>query len=214
MAYTTWSVVAYEQPTAAKWNQLGENDAGFRDGTNIDNDAILARHIDWASKGANAGIWWEELGRVTLTPAGDAISLTSLPARKFLRVLLNPLNSGQLNWGFRFNNDSGTNYAMNYSVNYGAQTLAGSSNNLFAGSIGSANYLTTLDIVNIANQSKIVHIHTGDNGGNNSAGTAGNAFDGIGKWTNTSNQITRIDAFNIGTGDFQVNSELVVLGHD
>lgn len=45
MAYTTWSVVFGEQPTAAKWNQLGANDAGFKDGTNIDNDAILQRHI-------------------------------------------------------------------------------------------------------------------------------------------------------------------------
>lgn len=45
MAYTAWSVVFGEQPTAAKWNQLGENDAGFKDGTNIDNSAILNRHF-------------------------------------------------------------------------------------------------------------------------------------------------------------------------
>lgn len=45
MAYTAWSVVYGEQPTAAKWNQLGENDAGFKDGTNIDNDAITAAHV-------------------------------------------------------------------------------------------------------------------------------------------------------------------------
>lgn len=32
MAYTAWSVVYGEQPTAAKWNQLGANDAGFKDG--------------------------------------------------------------------------------------------------------------------------------------------------------------------------------------
>jgi hypothetical protein len=39
--YTAWSVVFGEQPTAAKWNQLGENDAGFKDGTNIDAGAII-----------------------------------------------------------------------------------------------------------------------------------------------------------------------------
>lgn len=44
MAYTAWSVVFGEQPTAAKWNQLGENDAGFKDGTNIDDAAIITRH--------------------------------------------------------------------------------------------------------------------------------------------------------------------------
>lgn len=45
MSYTAWSVVAFEQPTAAKWNQLGANDAGFKDGSNIDTNAILARHL-------------------------------------------------------------------------------------------------------------------------------------------------------------------------
>ena len=40
MPYTAWDVVAFEQPTAAKWNQLGENDAGFKDGSNINAGAI------------------------------------------------------------------------------------------------------------------------------------------------------------------------------
>ena len=45
MAYTAWSVVYGEQPTAAKWNQLGANDAGFKDGTNIDALAITTSHL-------------------------------------------------------------------------------------------------------------------------------------------------------------------------
>ena len=45
MAYTACSVVYGEQPTAAKWNQLGANDAGFRDGTNIDTGVIGTSHL-------------------------------------------------------------------------------------------------------------------------------------------------------------------------
>ena len=45
MSYTAWSVVYGEQPTAAKWNQLGANDAGFKDGTNIDASAIITAKI-------------------------------------------------------------------------------------------------------------------------------------------------------------------------
>lgn len=45
MAYQAWSVVFGEQPTAAKWNILGTNDASFHDGTGIDDDAILTRHV-------------------------------------------------------------------------------------------------------------------------------------------------------------------------
>lgn len=45
MAYVSWSVVFGEQPSAAKWNILGTNDASFNDGTGIADDAIIARHL-------------------------------------------------------------------------------------------------------------------------------------------------------------------------
>lgn len=45
MAYVAWSVVFGEQPSAAKWNQLGTNDAGFKDGTNIDASAITPEKL-------------------------------------------------------------------------------------------------------------------------------------------------------------------------
>lgn len=35
MGYASWSVVFGEQPSAAKWNILGTNDASFNDGTGI-----------------------------------------------------------------------------------------------------------------------------------------------------------------------------------
>lgn len=35
MAYTSWSVVYGEVPSAAKWNILGANDASFNDGTGL-----------------------------------------------------------------------------------------------------------------------------------------------------------------------------------
>jgi hypothetical protein len=54
MAYTAWSVVFGEQPTAAKWNQLGANDAGFKDGANIDTGALIARHYAALSIGTAA----------------------------------------------------------------------------------------------------------------------------------------------------------------
>lgn len=45
MAYAVWSVIAGEQPTAAKWNILGTNGASFNDGTGIGDNAILTRHV-------------------------------------------------------------------------------------------------------------------------------------------------------------------------
>lgn len=40
MTYAAWSVVFGEQPSAAKWNVLGSNDASFNDGTGIANLAL------------------------------------------------------------------------------------------------------------------------------------------------------------------------------
>lgn len=40
MAYASWSVVFGEQPSAAKWNILGTNDASFHDATGIDVDVL------------------------------------------------------------------------------------------------------------------------------------------------------------------------------
>lgn len=47
MAYTAWSVVFGEQPSASKWNILGTNDAGFRDGSNfsLNNNVIPANAL-------------------------------------------------------------------------------------------------------------------------------------------------------------------------
>jgi len=41
MAYTSWSVIYGEQPSASKWNILGTNDASFNDGTGFQNGATL-----------------------------------------------------------------------------------------------------------------------------------------------------------------------------
>lgn len=45
MAYSAWSVVANEQPSVAKWNILGANDASFNDGTGIAVSAITPEKL-------------------------------------------------------------------------------------------------------------------------------------------------------------------------
>lgn len=45
MAYAAWSVTFGEQPSAAKWNILGTNDASFNDGTGIAASAITPEKL-------------------------------------------------------------------------------------------------------------------------------------------------------------------------
>lgn len=214
MTYTAWSVVAYEQPTAAKWNQLGENDAGFRDGTNILDDVILARHLDWDSIGADGGIWWEELGRHTLGSTADLLTVSGITARRYLEIIgIGFASANTIAVQLRFNNDSGNNYAWRRSNN-GAADGTSVSTNAFndSGVIQNVNTIRA-QVVNTAAQEKMGFYST-VNGSLAGAGNAPNRQEGGGKWSNTSDAITRVDMFNSSSGDFAAGSTLIVLGHD
>lgn len=57
MAYVSWAVVFGEQPSAAKWNILGANDASFNDGTGIADGAIKPEHLLNGSSALNTWAW-------------------------------------------------------------------------------------------------------------------------------------------------------------
>lgn len=168
-------------------------------------------------RGATGGSidWWEEIGRTTLSGAGDTITVSSLPARKYLRVLVFAIaTGGTISSSVTFNGDSGSNYARRVSDNGGADAATTSQGGLFGFTgTAAANQYAVLDIINVSNQEKLVIGHAV---GANTAG-AGNApvrNETIGKWANTSAQINSITFTNGGSGDYAAGSEIIVLGHD
>lgn len=201
MAYTAWSVVFGEQPSASKWNQLGSNDAFFNSQVGDD-----------FGSGTTSMVWWEELGRTTLGSAGDTITVSSIPARKYLKVLVYTINSGQLSMSFRLNNDSGNNYATKRADNGGAGAAATSQSQVFVSTgADSASMRCTIDIFNPSGVYKNGRFLFWSNYTN--VTNAPNFADGA--FTYASNtQVTRIDILNSGTGDFDTGSEVIVLGHD
>lgn len=216
MAYNTVTFVAFEQPTAAKMNLLGENDAGFRDGTNISNDVILARHIDWASTGANGGIWGEELQRVLGSGSSTTLTLPTFSARKHLTIIA-MLSATSIDALVQFNNDTGNNYAIRYMLNWASVTAAAPNSGVYAtiGTVGAINVTAILNIENISATEKMVHGHCVGSG--SGASLAPYRFDYAGKWTNTASQITRVDFKNTGgsaSGNISANSLAIALGHD
>ena len=180
----------------------------------IATDAVTATKIDWASTGADGGIWWEELGRTTLGSTADTIAVSSFGARKYLQVLFMPIDSGQLNVTMTFNSDTGSNYATRSSDNGAADGSAVSQANIAI--IGAATVRPTFckfDIINIATYPKMGYGFRLDQTASG-AGTAPSKTEMSFKWHNTSNQITTITLTNGGTGDFASGTELVVLGHN
>jgi hypothetical protein len=68
MAYSSWSVIAGETPTATKWNLLGSNDADFDSRLNA---IAYPRCYPWAFMGTiilnETGQRWHVLGDCTIT---------------------------------------------------------------------------------------------------------------------------------------------------
>jgi len=113
MAYTEWEVVAFEQPTAAKWNQLGENDAGFRDGTNILDDAIIQRHIADQAVGAAQRKEVVKVGNFALPGANGNIVITGVGFRPKFIMLFPSLDA---------NHQSAS--VLNFSIGFGDGTTS------------------------------------------------------------------------------------------
>jgi len=68
-------------------------------------------------------------------------------------------------------------------------------------------------IINNSSNEKLVISHTVQQ---NTAGAANapRRIENVGKWANTSNQITEIDIDNTGAGSYDTNSKLRVWGSD
>ncbi len=163
----------------------------------------------------SSGMWWEELGRTTLGVAGDTLSLPSLPAKKYLHLIwhcvavTNPIQPV-----LRFNNDTGNNYAITYSQNYGALVTTVSQSNISVASAASLGvHAGEAKVTNVLADRKMVRA-IGVSDANLGAANGSTQIDVTGKWANTSAQITRVDLINLSTGDFAIGSELIVLGHD
>ncbi len=75
MTYTAWSVSFGEQPSAAKWNILGTNDASFNDGTGIANLSMSTTALSHPYKfRAYRSAAWSIAGSTTAKVQFDAES--------------------------------------------------------------------------------------------------------------------------------------------
>ena len=157
--------------------------------------------------------FWQVLGSTTLSSAADVLTLSSLPAKKFLRIIMLIAGSGTYDVGLKFNNDSGQNYSMRSSVVGGADTTL-IRQIAIPLVVGATDPTRTLDVhcINLGTREKICTVLEAS--GAVSADAAPNRREIAGKWANTSDQITRVDIVNPNTGDYAAGTTLIVLGHD
>ncbi len=175
------------------------------------NSTVAASKINFG--GSGSGVWWEEIGRTTLGVAGATISVTSLPARSYLAIIVKVNMTGAGAVSLLLNNDSGNNYARRLSTNGGADATTTPASLFVNLPAGQYPWYLTGEIVNMQTEEKTITFNAVST---NTAGVANvpNRYEGVGKWTNTADQINRIDVSNSGAGNFTANSTIIVLGHN
>ena len=164
------------------------------------------------------GFGLQEIARTTLSSTSDTITISSIPAKKylFIKAILIP-TGGNITGTLKLNNDTGANYTIRYADNFAgggsasltSQSPTGWSDNGTASSV----LVAEIKIANLAIYEKMA-VGTIWGGNVSGAANATNIRYWSGKWANTTDQINRVDIINLGTGDYAAGSEVVILGHN
>ena len=157
---------------------------------------------------------WKELTRVTTSSTGTTIDTGTFTAKDNIMILTYDLgNTSDIttNGNRQFNSNTGSNYALRRSANGGSDSTVTSTDTLLNWDTEDNPSFSVEEFANISNQEKLVihhsvHQHTAG------AGTAPYRVECVGKWANTSNQVT---SYQIKSDqNFNTGSEIVVLGYD
>ena len=173
--------------------------------------------LGWDPDDTHTDNFWEELANVTTGSAG-ALSSGTFTAKKYLWVqAYTPSSSNASPDGYiEFNGDSATNYCHRRSHNGGSQTV-GTGDGIgirIDGTGGQTAKFHNFFIKNIEDDEKLV-ISNSTTGNTGAEGTAPSRTDCVGKWVNTSDQITRIDIIDqYASPNWGAGSIIKVWGHN
>ena len=161
---------------------------------------------------------WVELGRTTLGGASSTVSVSSLSDKRYYMTLLSyPTAVSDVMPDWRLNGDTGSNYAVRYSGNGGADSTYSSYTYARGGFGTTTNKFSSLSVGYFANYASKEKLGISHFVNQSTAGTANapQRSETVGKWANTSNAINQITAGNnIFGNNYPSGSELIVLGYD
>ena len=170
--------------------------------------------LGWDPTDTHTTNFWEELASVEYS-GGTALTSGTITAKKYLWVQAYlKIASGTVDSNlWRFNADTGNNYAARYSRD-GATDGANASishMNINFGSGTKNNQLVNMFIVNNSANEKLV-TGLGVSQGASGAGTAPNRIEFSSKWANTSSQITSIQCTQGNSLNFEAGTTMKVWG--
>tara|TARA_R110000823_G_scaffold315285_1_gene446463 strand:- start:748 stop:1788 length:1041 start_codon:yes stop_codon:yes gene_type:complete len=159
---------------------------------------------------------WKELDRTTLAVESNTITVSGLDSKQYLMVLTQgrtAQTNGDLS--FRYNGDSGANYASRQAWNGGSDNPYINQTEIRPlGTVIDLQFLNIDYISNLSGQEKLV-IGSGTDNTVSGASLPPSREEHVAKWSNTSSSLSEVQAVLVnGTPNFRVGSEVVVLGYD
>ena len=169
--------------------------------------------LGWDPADTHTTNFWEELASVELSSASDDISSGTFTAKKYLWIqgYIKQDESTASNMRMQFNSDTGSNYAERQSTNGGSDTTGVSADHIPTSDGGKFGNFFNAFIINNSSNEKLAIIH-GTSVNTEGAGTAPTRREIVGRWANTSSQITSCRIFRTVGGQYQSGTILKVWG--
>lgn len=157
---------------------------------------------------------WIKLGSTTLTTTADVINSGTFTASKFIFGMTHIFASGgDKAPNLRFDQTGGTAYATRYSANGGTDVgEIGQPDIKGIGTTDDDDFMIYYNN-NIGNEEKLVIMHQ-VNRNNTGAGYFPYREETVGKYVQTSAQVTEVGITNTGTGDYTADSNFTAIGSD
>ena len=171
--------------------------------------------LGWTPDDTHTSNFWEELASVELSSASDDISSGTFDAKRYLWIqgYIKQDESTASNMRMQFNGDTGSNYAERQSTNGGSDTTGVNADHIPTSDGGKFGNFFNAFIINNSSNEKLAIVH-GTSVNTEGAGTAQSRREIVGKWANTSSQITSCRIFRTVGGQFQSSTILKVWGAD
>ena len=158
--------------------------------------------------------FWEELADISLTSTNTSLDSGTFTAKKYLWVQMYQKGMTGNNTLYNFNSDTGSNYARRWRIDGGTEWTTPSTTGLMChNAVGTQtdNFFNMFIVNNSANEKLVISssVYTISTG----AGSPPSREEHVGKWDNTSSQITSIQ-FDHGGSNFGIGSSIKVWGSD
>ena len=174
--------------------------------------------LGWDPADTHTNNFWEELASVELGSSNTTIDSGTITGKKYLWIQCYHKSTGGAGTGdLEFNNTggSGTAYSERLSSNGAADGTSTSRPDIEVSAAGNTNNPKFINafVINNASNEKLVICNSVERN-TAGAGTAPQRREGVGKYTNTSVQITSVQITRSGSGSFDTGSILKVWGAD